>query len=383
MAEFEVRGSGLSGVEGQLDSISGKLETARMEIQSIRNGLSFKIAASAGIKSRLKNIEEKVAKEKRGSRNMRNGFSSSMLKYNTTEKRITGRGNINTSLKSIIECQFRFDKDSMDQLFERCSRANDFFEKCFNLSKLKGAAGGLLLSPVKSLKEMREWIRNLPDNIINATTWKKEGHYEGKFWSAAVGGKYGSAGVSVLAASAYMSASTGLYTKTKDGDLLFNPHFDGKIGGSVTALHVDANGHWGNSMAGANASADVDVGKVSANAKASVGMFNDKGEFDPRLKAGIDAEAIAIEAKGKAGVTILGTEAKVSGSLNVGVGAHADVGYNNGVLKFDVGASLGIGGSVGFEVDVGGTVDAVKKASKSALKSVGKGINKIGKFFGL
>ncbi len=41
---------------------------------------------------------------------------------------------------------------------------------------------------------------------------------------------------------------------------------------------------------------------------------------------------------------VLGGEVGVSGSVSVGVGAHADVGYKDGVFKFDIGASIGLGG---------------------------------------
>ena len=68
------------------------------------------------------------------------------------------------------------------------------------------------------------------------------------------------------------------------------------------------------------------------------------------------AEATAAELEGSLGVNVLGGEVGVSGSVSVGVGAHADVGYKDGVFKFDIGASIGLGVSVGSEVDIGGMV---------------------------
>ena len=55
------------------------------------------------------------------------------------------------------------------------------------------------------------------------------------------------------------------------------------------------------------------------------------------------------------GLNVLG----VSGSVSVGIGAHADVGYKDGMFKFDIGASVGLGVYVGAEVDIGGMVDTV------------------------
>ena len=58
-------------------------------------------------------------------------------------------------------------------------------------------------------------------------------------------------------------------------------------------------------------------------------------------------------------------EVNVSGSVKVGIGAKASVGYSNGKLKCEIGAALGVGGSFGFEVDVG----AIAKKTGNALKS--------------
>ena len=79
--------------------------------------------------------------------------------------------------------------------------------------------------------------------------------------------------------------------------------------------------------------------------------------FDPQANISVGAEAIAAKVEGSAGVNILGGEVGVKGSLQVGVGAKADIGYKDGVFKCEIGASLGIGFDIGIEVDVGGMVD--------------------------
>ena len=67
---------------------------------------------------------------------------------------------------------------------------------------------------------------------------------------------------------------------------------------------------------------------------------------------------------------MLGTDVGVTGSLKVGVGAHAEVGYTDGKLKVDIGAAVGVGFDLGFEVDVSGTVDAVVDVATSAWDGV-------------
>jgi len=84
----------------------------------------------------------------------------------------------------------------------------------------------------------------------------------------------------------------------------------------------------------------------------------------------VSAEAIAAEASGSLDLNVLGGEVGVKGSINFGVGAHAEIGYRDGVFKFDVGASLGLGVSIGFEADIGGAVNTVVDAAESALSGL-------------
>ena len=64
-------------------------------------------------------------------------------------------------------------------------------------------------------------------------------------------------------------------------------------------------------------------------------------------------------------MNIAGVEGKVNGSVNFGVGAHADIGLVDGKLKCDIGASLGVGASVGFEIDTKALVDTAVSTAKA------------------
>ena len=57
--------------------------------------------------------------------------------------------------------------------------------------------------------------------------------------------------------------------------------------------------------------------------------------------------------------------------MSVGVGAHADIGYHDGKLTFDIGASLGVGASVTAEVDVSGLVENIGDAVDSLADAAG------------
>ena len=190
-------------------------------------------------------------------------------------------------------------------------------------------------------------------------------------------GDWGKVDVTVGEAEAHTGVSAGLYVIGADGEKKFSPGVNAEVGASVTALEVGwENQLLGDENFGLNADAKVTVGKAEAKADATAQIFGDDGKLDVQLGASAKAEAIAAEAEASAGVNVLGGEVGVKGSVNVGVGAHADVGYRDGIFKVDIGASLGIGASVAFDVDVGGMVDTISDASTAAWDGIKDGWNK-------
>lgn len=184
----------------------------------------------------------------------------------------------------------------------------------------------------------------------------------------------GNVNVVVGKAEAHASMAAGLYVMGKDGKKKFSPGVNAEIGTSVTALDVEWEQQWlGDEMFGLNSDVELTVGKAEAKANVGVQVYDENGKLDFQVAASAKAEAIAAELEGSAGVNVLGGEVGVSGSVNFGIGAHADVGYKDGVFKFDVGASFGLGASFGAEIDVGGMVDTVCDAASSALDGIKQG----------
>lgn len=180
-------------------------------------------------------------------------------------------------------------------------------------------------------------------------------------------GDRGSASVTVGEAEAHANATAGFYVIGPKGERLFSPGVRAEIGASVTAF--EAKGEYqllGNEMIGMNVDGTVTAGKAEAKADATVQIFGSDGKVDMQFGASASAEAIAGEVEGSVGVNVLGGEVGVKGGVNFGIGAHADVGYRDGVFKCDVGASLGLGVSVDVEVDVGGMVDTVCDKAEAA-----------------
>ena len=171
-----------------------------------------------------------------------------------------------------------------------------------------------------------------------------------------VGWANGSAEAKILTGEVHASGSMGMYAyeKDKDGNVkrVFSPGVsaDGRIGlGRVDGTDTYMLGAYG----------DVNVKALSAEAS---GKFSiNKNE----VYAGVSAEADLAKIEGSAGVTVLGMDAGVSGSLKVGVGAHAKAGFTDGKLKVDIGVAVGVGFDLGFELDVGAGVDAVCGTAKS------------------
>ncbi len=216
--------------------------------------------------------------------------------------------------------------------------------------------------------------RQLTLGEINGTKQVKYSLYDGTF-DTPLGG---TAHVTVGEAEMHASASGGFYIVGKDGQQVFSPGVSAKVGMSATGFRADyENQLLGNEMIGVNVDASVTAFSASVEGGVDINFLgkDEKGNivFDPQVNVGVSAEAVLFEAEGSVGVNVLGGEVGVSGSVKVGVGAHADVGYKDGVFKCEIGASLGIGFDVGIEVDVGGMVNTVADAASSAWDGIKNG----------
>lgn len=180
-------------------------------------------------------------------------------------------------------------------------------------------------------------------------------HAEGEYTN----GRFSTKGsVDVLTAGYTAEAGLGKFTyKDKDGKEIGAIGLYGELGGSVAAAKAEGEVRYGTDVFGVYAKGDAKV--LSASAKAeSVFAWSDRGL---QAKVGAGAEANLAEVSGSAGFRVAGTDIGVKGSAKIGVGAKADIGIKDGVLSVDVGASLGIGLEVGFDIDMSDTIDFVKE----------------------
>ncbi len=245
------------------------------------------------------------------------------------------------------------EKDAEDWLEKNDLRESDEIKEYFDENG----------NPVKD-GDKHFYKRKMTLGEIKKEVSVKESIYEGNYKI----GENGTIDATIGEAEAHSSISAGFYVLDKDGNKKFSPGINAEVGTSVTALEVQWDQQWaGNEMLGINSDVDVVVGKVEAKVDAVAQLIGEDGKFDVQLGVGAKAEAIAAEVEGSIGVNLLGGEASVKGGVNVGVGAHADIGYRDGILKCDVGASLGVGVSLDVEIDVGGMVNTVSDACSSAV----------------
>ena len=154
--------------------------------------------------------------------------------------------------------------------------------------------------------------------------------------------------------------STNIEGKIEAGAVLAQGTIEGK---TKLGKHVDLTGK-----------AEATVGVTgSASGSVRVDLFSKKPTV--KVKVGLDAFAGAkASVEGRVGNDYAGVGGKAEGWAGIGVKAKADVGIEGGKFKakVELGAALGIGGSLSFSVDVNYQkgIDAVVGTGKKAVDNI-------------
>ena len=184
--------------------------------------------------------------------------------------------------------------------------------------------------------------------------------------------KWGSykASAKLLTASGSLNIGVGTFLhKNHDGT------YSTGVGASITAtasaavIALSASGFLGNTKTGSGVigSADTKVLAADATGDATVGWVQGKG---PQVSLTGEVGAKLVEAKGSAGVALAkGLSAKVTGSVQIGVGATGSIGYSDGKFHVEFGAALGLGFKISFDIDLSGAVDAIVGAAKTVYNA--------------
>lgn len=397
MAQFSVKTGQARGQADEEKRLANELGNIENSIRSISNSLSFKIASKSRIQARLKGTADRIGESKRGMHRMHSALLSAIDDYEKTEARICDRAggisayemqNVGTSGQLEYEQEEKSlgDLDNFienlieagiypDGVIKRLEEVRKYIKNVINGDW--SGVGVLLTVPNLIKEDINDWIDNFKNTIIEKTGFDVSTKVEGAYYSERINCEYGSAGVTVLGYEAYASAEGGIFAKDEDGNLQFNPHVDAKMGASFTVLTAEGAYAVGNKMLGADASGHITVGQVSGEVEATAAFRDSDGNINPHAKLNASAEMILVDAEAQAGVTVLGTKAEVKGSVNVGMGAHANLEIGDGKIVCDIGASFGIGASISLSIDYGGTVDAIKDVANSALDIAKDAISKL------
>ena len=420
MENFSVTLSGLKRGIDEEQNIINSLAGLESDIRAVQNGLGFQIKGQADITNVLQRLATDIGNQTADMRNMKSALANVSSEYAKTESNICGFADGNSiSEKDIWEAITKIGEGlafsalyppmgAMGFLYDILgNEKNDAKSKWGNFShklwddlddKKKDNLG----------KEHYEWenghwvkkeasdhsdsskkektaAQRRKEILENITIW--EGSLSTKRSLLHFGddaetdwGNY-SYSADFLQAEAKASASV-----TAGG-------IEAKVGVAFSAFTAEAAAQLGNDMLGAHGNVEVDIGHAEAEVGVSIGIWDDEGNLDLRAKADASAEVIVAEVSGTVGVDIAGTDIDLKGSLNFGVGAHASVGFEDGKFSLDVGASLGVGGSVSLEIDVSGTLDmiadftndigqAAMDAYNAAADFVSDAANAVGDFVG-
>lgn len=358
MSNFTVLPSALNKQSGEINDLVPDFEAFANKVDSICSSLDISDSAMCQIKKSLDTISKNLNVYASDVRKIAVVLASTASSYTKAEKKIMGKHEV-----------YAYKKDGKNYTVYAGKAAAEA-----GLSHEEGNYSDDSKFYEKAQKKRTKYKKNenvkYPDKNSTVAQVKGEAKAEATLAGASYTNKYGDVEAKIGTAEAHASATAGLYGYTKDGKQVFAPEVSAAVGASVCAATVAGKGSVGNDYFGISSSLDASAGKASASASASASVFNKNGNLDPTLKASASAEAVLAEANVSAGAKVLGVEGKVTGGVKVGVGAHADVGYTDGVIKCDVGASLGVGVNVGFEVDVGAAVKGVTSGAKAVWNTV-------------
>lgn len=94
MAQFSVKVQNVEAQVSEIENLRRELSQIQTSVESIKNGLSFKISAQVNIRGKLKNASAAVGEEKNAMAAMGRGLQEVSSKYYSTEKRINGNGDV-------------------------------------------------------------------------------------------------------------------------------------------------------------------------------------------------------------------------------------------------------------------------------------------------
>lgn len=392
MSEFKIKISNVRGIIQDQNDIARQIKELEGEIRQVEYGLSFEIAQKERIRQRLKSARETTSLEYKGIYNATKTLNQIADTYETTELKLAGK-EVNESKFEPITNIADIIKLMITNLSEGQALIPSIIKPVIPPGALISIWDFLQSGEAKSTSiryntpiDSGDWKKEIPwysenkeelkDSKINTKLkvfGEKWGNSDSVFHLEEMNGNkegtHNSSKLDFWKREAAAEIYGGIYSiDSKTGKKIFRPAIGASAGCSISALSMEQEAQIGDKYLGAYIKAEGTAGKVAVKGDIAAGLWDKDGKFNPTLHGGASAEALLLEASAKAGVKVLGADVGVKAGVNVGIGAHAEFGYKDGKFSADVGASIGIGGSIKLEVDIGGVVDAITGITKAIWK---------------
>lgn len=384
MSEFKVKISNMKSTVQQQSNIVKQMKNLENDIQGIENGLSFEIAQKERIRQRLKTAQKELIKEYNGLYKATKTLGNIINMYETTEAKLSGAEVPKRTMITDMDSVLPYVSDSssvsilggisaaidwgIDQIASKIKSETKKSETLFDAKEEKS----------NTLKEAH-YSKNKKDledsKITPYKVLSKKWQYDNSLFHTGeiIGdenGTYVSSSFDILKLKSNAEIYGGLYyIDEQTGERKLRAAVGAEAGFTLSGLTAEQKLQLGSSFLGAYLTTEETIGRIGANGSFVMGLRDAEGNFNPTAHAKLQAEAILAEISAKGGAKVLGTDIGVKGSVNFGVGAHAEFGLKDGKLSMDIGASLGIGGSVKLEIDFSGTIDAIKGKAKAIWQS--------------
>lgn len=391
MSGFKIKPQNVRSTVQDMNAIAKQVKSLEDQIWRIQNGLSFEVAQKERIRKRLRTAQSDTASHYKGIYSSSSTLNNVVNAYETTEHRLAG----------VKPPHYELEKNTaLSDIHNGIIVGPGGLRPhgtALQSAILGALVGGVIDTAYDKYESKTEWLSGVSKKIVSLDredektyysknkdqlkdskidpfkvidhTWKDTRsvlHADGNVGDK--NGTHASYDVDVLKREASLELYGGLYYTDPDtGKKKLRLAAGLALGYSLTAFSAETEAQLGNDLLGAYAKGNVAAGKVEAKGDLAFGLRDADGRFNPTAHGKASLEAIAVEASVQGGMKIAGADVSAKASVNVGVGAHAEFGFKDRKLSIDVGASLGIGGSIKLDIDVGGAIDAVKGGVKSLV----------------
>lgn len=379
MDEFKIKLSRVRNAVQEQNNIAKQMRRLEDEVRKAYNRLDFEVAQKREVKKRLQAAGDDISAE-----------------YNSLYKAARALGNIanayeRADLKLVGK---KPKKGTITPVTAAGIVLGGMFGPPFTIFLLTGGGYDLIKGPLKTLfddaetesgwkagvsnpfdwsenqKEKSKWShnkKNLGDSEIDPAVKFFDYHKGGSksLFSDEnlVGDEEGThvkTNFDIAKGEANLDVYGGLYgIDPKTGKKVIRAALGAEMGVAFSGIAMSEEMQWGDKNWGAYAGSTQTLGRAELNGDAVIGLRDAEGDINPTIHGSASAEAIGAEMTAKGGLKIGGTDIGVEGSVNYGIGGHAEFGLKDGKFSADIGVSFGLGVGFGLELDMTGTVEAI------------------------